>query len=127
MAEYDFVKLRKILEGLSSEYAERSRKLRDVRANRISPHAGIAVLGDPMVGRPTLGTEGVLWYRSLAHIGIRSYLRSKVGAVVDTLLYRAGKNLGADIVKRELSETPEIEEQLASLLSKIRELRIGGG
>jgi len=127
LPKYDYKKLRKELEKLSEEYKTKSEKLRELRTEIISPHAGFPVIGDPLVGRPVVSEEApVLWYRSLVHLGIRGYLRKTLGDVVDEYLYRAGKEVGINLVKEGLIEKKaNNDEQVKEIHEKIKALKIG--
>ncbi|GEM_PF-645680 len=127
LPEYDYLKIRKKLESLSEEYRKKSEKLEELRAKVISPFAGLVVIGDPFVGRPTLTQEApVFWYRSLVHMGIRNFLRNVIGEVVDTYLYRAGRAVGESLVKEGLIvKKKSLEEQAQEIYEKIKTLKIG--
>lgn len=127
LPQYDYKKIREMLEKLSKEYRQRSERLEELRAKTISPFAGFPVMGDPFVGRPTLTPEApVFWYRSLVHVGMRNFLRNVIGEVVDNYLYRAGRTVGESLVKEGLIERKEnLTEQIKEIHEKIKSLKIG--
>lgn len=127
LPEYDYVKIRKKLEGLSKEYRVKSEKLRELRSKEISPFAGFLVMGDPFVGRPTISEKAsVFWYRSLVHVGMRNFLRNVIGEVVDTYLYQAGRIVGESLVIEGLIERKKsLPEQFKEIHEKVKSLKIG--
>lgn len=127
LKEYNYDRIREILEKLSKEYKIRSDKLNELRSKEISPFAGLATIGDPFVGRPTLSQEAsVFWYRSLVHVGIRNFLRNVIGEIVDTYLYRAGRAVGESLIKEGIIEKKEnLQEQIEEIHKELKMLKIG--
>ncbi len=127
LPEYDYQKIKKELEERSEEYKKRSQELEELRSQRISPFSGLEVEGDALVGRPTLTEEApVFWYRSLVHNGMRNHLRKLVGDEIDAYLYKAGTEMGKELVKKEfIAEKEDLEEQKKEVAEKIKEAKIG--
>ncbi len=127
LSKYDYVKIRKKLEGLSKEYKTKSEESKELRSKEISPSAGFAVTGDTFIGRPTLSQEApIFWYRSLVHIGMRSFLRNIIGEITDTYLYQAGRVVGESLVKEGMIEKKkETKKQIEEIHEKIKKLKIG--
>ncbi len=119
---YDYQKVLKERIEESEEFKRKYEKLKGLREKEIKEF-GLELVGEPEIGRVTLGTEGVLLFR-LLRFGLFKELNFISGSkFANGMVYRGGIDIGRALIETDNSNN--LDQFLTSLAELYKESEIG--
>ncbi len=106
------------------EFKRRLEELRRLRKKKFDEKVGLDVIGDILVGRPTLGVENVKQFRYLRFISLLYELSKIIGEeTANGLLYLTAKRIGRELAKTIIGKPSK--QIVNKLLDLLQEEKIG--